>query len=136
MGFGEGISGWVVVVGVGVNVESLSVSILLELPISVVQGAHLASLEPPGNAMEMEGVITHAPSHSALFTRSRGLIGLTLDAEIHDVIPTDGAVVHHDIPGPQGHGIPFFHLESAIRNKVPLVNLLRTKKRQKSTSVS
>ncbi len=26
--------------------------------------------------------------------------------EIHNVIPADGAVVHHDIPGPQGDGIP------------------------------
>lgn len=26
--------------------------------------------------------------------------------EIHDVVPTDRTVVHHDVPGPQRHSIP------------------------------
>ena len=39
------------------------------------------------------------------------LISLTLDAEVHDVVPADGAVVHDDVPGPQRHGVPLLHLE-------------------------
>jgi hypothetical protein len=32
-------------------------AVLLELPISVVEGANLASLQPSGDTMEMEGVL-------------------------------------------------------------------------------
>ena len=42
------------------------------------------------------------------------LVGLTLDAQVHDVVPADGAVVHHDVPGPQGHRVPLLHLESLL----------------------
>ena len=42
------------------------------------------------------------------------LVGLALDAEVHDVVATDGAVVHHDVPGPQRHGIPLLHLEPLL----------------------
>jgi len=38
-------------------------AVLLELPISVVEGANLASLQPSGDTMEMEGVLaTHSQS--------------------------------------------------------------------------
>ena len=62
----------------------------------------------------MEGVVTHAPSHRALFARRRSLVGLTLDAVIHDVVATDGAVVDHDVPRPESDGVPFLHLESLL----------------------
>ena len=39
------------------------------------------------------------------------LISLALDAEVHDVVPADGAVVHHDVPGPQRYGVPLLNLE-------------------------
>ena len=42
------------------------------------------------------------------------LVGLTLDAQVHDVVPADGAVVHHDVPGPQRHCVPLLHLESLL----------------------
>ena len=42
------------------------------------------------------------------------LVGLALDAEVHDVVATDGAVVHHDVPGPQSHSVPLLHLEPLL----------------------
>ena len=42
------------------------------------------------------------------------LVGLTLDAQVHDVVPADGAVVHHDVPGPQSHCVPLLHLEPLL----------------------
>ena len=39
------------------------------------------------------------------------LIGLALDAEVHDVVAADGAVVDHDVPSPQRNGVPLLHLE-------------------------
>ena len=62
--------------------------------------------------MEVERVIAHSPGHGAFLAGGRGLVGLTLDAQVHDVIPADGAVIHHDVPGPQRHGVPFLHLKS------------------------
>ena len=42
------------------------------------------------------------------------LVGLALDAQVHDVVAADGAVVHHDVPGPQRHGVPLLHLEPLL----------------------
>ncbi len=44
--------------------------------------------------------IAYAPSDSALFTGGRCLVGLTFDAQVHDVVPADGAVINNNIPGP------------------------------------
>ena len=41
-------------------------SVLLELPVPVVQGTNLSGLEPSGDAVEVEGVVTHPPRHGAL----------------------------------------------------------------------
>ena len=89
-------------------------SVFLELPVTVAQRADVPGLEPPGDAVEVECVVTHAPGHCALLTGGTGLVGLTLDAQVHDVVPADGAVVHHNVPGPQGTSIPFLHLEPAL----------------------
>ena len=92
------------------------VAIPLKLPFAVIKRAHLACLKPsvreekrlrckhpradtkqavtPGDAVEMKGVVAHSPSHSAFFGRGAGLVGLALDAQIHDVVAADGAVVH------------------------------------------
>ena len=86
-------------------------TVLLELPVPVVEGAHLPGLEPPGDAVEVEGVVAHPPGHRALLTGGRGLVGLALDAQVHDVVAADGAVVHNDVPGPKGNGVPLLHLE-------------------------
>ena len=42
------------------------------------------------------------------------LVGLALDAQVHDVVPADGAVVHHDVPGPQRYRVPLLHLEPLL----------------------
>ena len=81
--------------------------------------------------MEVEGVVAHPPGHGALLAGLAGLVGLALDAQIHDVVPTDGAVVHLDVitiiiiiihyhyyhyyhldvPSPKRGRIPFFDFE-------------------------
>ena len=62
----------------------------------------------------MEGVVAHPPGHGALLAGGAGLIGLTLDAQVHDVVPADGAVVHNDVPGPQSDGVPLLHLKPLL----------------------
>ncbi len=44
--------------------------------------------------MEVEGVIADSPGDGALFVGIRSLIGLALDAELHDEVPADGAGVN------------------------------------------
>lgn len=50
--------------------------------------------------------IANTPSDGALLTSGRGLVCLALDAEIHDVVSADSAVVDYDIPSPQGDRVP------------------------------
>ena len=88
-----------------------SVPVLLELPVPVVEGADLPGLEPPRYAVEVEGMVAHAPRDCALLRRCRCLVRLALDAEIHDVVAADGTVVHHDVPRPKRHRVPFLYLE-------------------------
>ena len=88
--------------------------VFLEFPVPVAQGAHVPGLEPPGDAVEVEGVVTHPPGHGALLAGGAGLVCLTLDAQVHDVVPADGAVVHYYVPGPQGAGVPLLHLKPAL----------------------
>jgi len=38
------------------------------------------------------------------------LIGLALNAQVHDVVAANGASVDHDVPGPEGDGIPLLDL--------------------------
>lgn len=98
--------------------------ILLELPLSVVQGAHLPGFEPPRDAVEMKGVVTDSPSNRALFRSSWCLVGLTLDTKIHNVVPADGTVINHNIPGAEGHCIPL--LTSKLFLAAPLLVPLGT----------
>ena len=79
-------------------------SVLLELPVPVVEGADLSGLQPAGDAVEVEGMIapgfsicesrflgtsfdSHAPCHGALLTGGGGLVCLALDAQVHDMVP-------------------------------------------------
>jgi len=89
-------------------------TILLELPVSVVEGADLTRLQPAGNAVEMESVITNTPGNGALLARSGCLVCLTLDTEIHNVIPADSTVIDDDVPSPQSNGIPLLDFESLL----------------------
>ena len=86
-------------------------TILLEFPVAVVEGADLSGLEPSGDAVEVEGVIADPPCYCALLACSGCLVGLAFNAEVHNVVSADGAVIDHDIPCPKGDGIPLLDLE-------------------------
>jgi len=91
-----------------------STAILLELPVSVIKRANLSSLQPSGNAVEVEGVIANSPCDGAFFVGSSALVGLTFDTEIHDMVSADSTVVDDNVPGPQSDSIPLLHLESLL----------------------
>jgi hypothetical protein len=80
--------------------RATSTTVLLKLPVSVVQRAHLPGLQPSRDAVEMEGVVADAPGNSAFFASCRSLVCLAFDAQVHDMVSADGAVVDNDIPGP------------------------------------
>lgn len=92
---------------------SWSVSVHLELPVAIVEWANLASLEPTGDAVKVEGMVADAPGDGTL-VRGDGQrrIGLTLDAQVHYVITADGTVVDGYVPGPQRYGGPLLHDEA------------------------
>lgn len=111
-------------------------TVLLELPVSVVQRADLTGLEPSRDAVEMErmlasrgllagsrtlGVVrattyvADSPSYGALLASSRSLVGLTLNTEVHDVISANGTVVDYNVPRPKRDGIPLHIIKSACR---------------------
>jgi hypothetical protein len=94
-------------------------TVLLELPVSVVQGAHLSSLKPTGDAVKMEGVVADSPGYSALFGRGGCLVGLTFDAEIHDMVTADSAVVDDNVPGPEGNSVPLLDFETRLVTFIP-----------------
>jgi len=64
--------------------------------------------------MEVEGMVTNTPCSVALFAGGGHLIRLAIDAQIHDVIPANGAVVDNDVPSPQSDGVPLLHFESLL----------------------
>ena len=65
--------------------------------------------------MEVESMIAHTPSRLAVVLRIGHLVGLTVNAWIHNVVLADGAVVGGDIPSPKGNGIPLFNFKSFLR---------------------
>jgi len=48
--------------------QLLLCDLLVEFPLAIVQWTHLSGLQPAGDAMEVEGVVTDAPGHCTLFT--------------------------------------------------------------------
>ena len=83
-------------------------TVFLEFPITVIKRANLTSFQPPRDTMEMKCMITHSPSHGTFFWGYGGLISLAFNAQIHDVVSANGAIVNDDVPSPQSHGVPFF----------------------------
>ena len=67
--------------------------VFLELPIPVVKRTNLSSLQPTGDAVEVEGMIAHPPGNCALLTGSACLVCLALNAQVHDVVSEEAGVV-------------------------------------------
>ena len=49
------------------------------------------------------------------------MVGLAVDAQVHDVVAADGAVVDDDVPGPERDGVPLEGYVSfgALRDDAP-----------------
>ena len=60
-------------------------------------------------------MIADTPCNGALFCGGRGLVGLALNTEVHDVVATDGAVVDDNVPCPECDGVPL-SIMSVIRD--------------------
>jgi len=89
-------------------------AILLELPISVVEGADLAGFQPAGDAVEMESMVADSPCYSAFLTGGRSLVCLAFDAQVHNMVSADGTVVDDDVPSPKSYCIPLLHLKALL----------------------
>lgn len=89
-------------------------AVLLELPVTVVQGTYLSSFQPAADTVEVEGVVAHTPRYSTLLAGGAGLVSLTFNTQVHDVVPADSAVVYDDVPGPQRHRVPFLHFKPLL----------------------
>ena len=50
--------------------------------------------------------IANTPGDGALLTSSRCLVCLALDAEIHDMVSADSAVIDYYVPSPEGDSVP------------------------------
>jgi len=96
-------------------------SILLEFPFAVIQWANLARLQPPGDAVEVERMIADTPRDGAFLTCVRALIRLALDAQVHDVVPADGAVVNNDVPSPKGDCTPLLDLKASLAWRADII---------------
>lgn len=92
-----------------------SVAVLLKLPVAIVERTHLTRLEPTTDAVKVKGVIADAPGDGALLVGGRLLIRLALDAQIHNVIAANGAIVDDNVPRPECDGAPLFQLELLLR---------------------
>ena len=55
--------------------------------------------------------VADAPSDRTLFAGGGGLVCLTVDAQVHDVVAANGAVVDDDVPGPKRDCVPLCYCQ-------------------------
>jgi hypothetical protein len=58
--------------------------------------------------------IADSPRDGALLACGGGLVGLAVDAQVHDVVAADGAVVDDDVPGPERDGVPLADIRVSL----------------------
>lgn len=117
----------------------------MKLPLTIIQGTNLARFQPTGNTMLVKGVlhrqrvrqwppvgktlyIARAPSHGTIFLTCGVRIGLTFNAQVHNVIAANGTVIYLNVPRPQGDGIPLGHTTLRKRNSRPEHTFLTSKR--------
>ena len=86
-----------------------SFTVLLERPILIAERTRLPLLKPSGDAMEVEGMIARAPRNRALLRAALLLVRLAFDADLHEMVPANGAIVDLALPLPHRHGVPPFY---------------------------
>lgn len=74
----------------------------------------MSSFEPPGNAVKMESVVAGAPGYCTFLVSGAGLISLTFNTKIHDMISANCAIIDDYIPSPEGYGVPLLDYESFL----------------------
>ena len=79
---------------------------------SLVWDPWLASGQPTNRPVRLSSA-----HDTAKILQKREFTGphLTLDAQVHDVVSTNGTIVHDDIPCPQGHCTPFPQSKGCLR---------------------
>lgn len=97
---------------------------LLVYPIGIVQGTLWPSQQPPTNAVVMERVVALTPSSDTLLLGIRNQVGLALDTWFHEMVPTNGTVLHLDVPQPERHRRPLLHLKPLLRIRRLFIDLL------------
>jgi hypothetical protein len=62
--------------------------------------------------MNFGSYVAGSPGYCALFI-ARGVgVGLALNTQVHNMVATNGTIVHLNVPRPQGHGIPLFNFKT------------------------
>ena len=72
----------------------------------------MTGLEPSAYAMEVKSMVANSPRYSAFLASGASLISLALNAEIHDMVPANSAVINNYIPSPESNSVPFLDLEA------------------------
>lgn len=63
--------------------------------------------------------IAHTPSDSALLAGGRCLVGLALDAQVHDVVPANRAVVHDNVWKRRGEMVSSSYTNGRVCKDIP-----------------
>lgn len=58
--------------------------------------------------------VADTPGDCAFLAGGGGLVGLAFDAEVHDVVTANGAVVDDDIPRPESDRIPLSEVSFSL----------------------